>query len=173
MIERVRCRCGKARLARFATDGNGGIIDVTPECECVARRRAGLCRRCPNAVAGKVGVSIYCAACKKVAQKEAHYRWIKNNPESYRAHLRKTAKARTARKRRWEKAESREAARRTSPRIAAREQPRAPTRLPAKVPHTARGRRHAVCRDSRRPERRDAQREYKRQYGRARQAVAA
>lgn len=73
--------CRKHRFATFTTDGNGGLLDLTPPCPCgkknrkptkpwaIAvdreRRRAGICQQCDEPVVGKLKVAIYCELHRK------------------------------------------------------------------------------------------------------------
>lgn len=79
--------CRKYRLARFTTDGSGGLLDLTGPCACGGknrkpvkewaknvnreRRRAAVCQLCDAPVCGKPKVSLYCEAHLKQRRAEA------------------------------------------------------------------------------------------------------
>lgn len=65
---------------------------VSWDCPWCARRKAGVCRYCPRAVAGTVGHAYYCEACKVKQRRKYVMKWQKNN-------LKKVAEL--ARARRW------------------------------------------------------------------------
>lgn len=74
--------CG-GRLV-VSTDLVGRTLVHCPLCD---RKRAGVCRLCPQPVAGRKGWAIYCAPCKRAKALPAQRRrWIEQ-PYNYRRKL--------------------------------------------------------------------------------------
>jgi hypothetical protein len=68
VTHRVRCpKCRAYQPLVLDTDLHGHVVDLTPECPCIVRKRAGLCRTCPNRVQGR---AVYCPPCAEIRKAE-------------------------------------------------------------------------------------------------------
>jgi hypothetical protein len=111
---RLHCRCGKVRVARFDTDGHGGLVDITPACVCATaapkkkrawalkvdaeRRRACICQRCDQPTVGKPRVSLYCLTHHTEVRREIELRHKEKVGQKHVRNFRARHRARLLRK---------------------------------------------------------------------------
>jgi hypothetical protein len=96
VIERVTCQdCGSRQFAKFTTDGNGRLVDVTPPCLCPeSRKRHRICQHCTRSVRGPR--SFYCEGHWKIVRKEVGNRYTRGNGKETRARYRAENRERLA-----------------------------------------------------------------------------
>jgi len=123
-VTRLRRHCPKCGVRQYAvldTDGDGGVVEVVEPCACEmapaaaapkrtpawrasidnARRVAGVCQLCDEAVAGQKKISLYCPPDRDAQRaasmeryratpraKEIYHRWVDRNRKRLRKHAR-------------------------------------------------------------------------------------
>lgn len=72
-------RVGQLSCGTRLVEGVDALGRVVAHCPSCVRKLKGVCRTCPAQVAGRGGYAVYCAPCKKEAERAEGRRYVSRN----------------------------------------------------------------------------------------------